>query len=371
MTPRQVSRTLLTTAVATAALIAVNHSAFAVAPSPFGVASPESGGSPIGGPLSPLFLTIALYQQQFYAVLIAAMSALKENPWSAWLLMGVSFLYGIFHAAGPGHGKAVISGYVVANRETVKRGILLSFAAAFVQGTTAVLVVGIAGAILRVTAVTMTAATDWFEIASYALIAAVGAWLLWSKTFGGHHHAHAHIPHPVSVGAAANPGHGHHRHDHAHGDAHHAHRHGHQEAHHHADHAADHDGDESDDYAVVAQAAAAAGRAPFSRAWSAILAVGIRPCSGALIILVFALSQGLFLAGIAATYVMAIGTGLTVASLATLAASARGVAVRLAGAESPWTERVMHAGEITIAAAVLIFGLLMLGGSLSTGLPAA
>ena len=340
---------------ALAGAVVAGHLALAVQPTPFGIAPPESG-SPIGGPFSPLFLTIALYQQQFYAVLIAAMADIKQNAASAWLLMGVSFLYGIFHAAGPGHGKAVISGYVVANDESVRRGILLSFVSAFVQALTAILVVGIAGAVLRVTAVTMTNATEWFEIASYALIAAVGAWLLWTKTWGGHTHTHFHGPLPAGGG-----GHNHHDHD---DDDRHDHRHG----------AAEDDADDADEHAHDFAAVAKVASSPsigttLARAWTAILAVGIRPCSGALIILVFALSQGLFLAGVAATFVMAIGTGLTVAVLATLAVSARGLALRLAGADSPWTETIVHGAEIAIAALVLVFGLLMLGGSLATGLP--
>jgi nickel/cobalt exporter len=104
-------------------------------------------------------------------------------------------------------------------------------------------------------------------------------------------------------------------------------------------------------------------------AWSAILAVGIRPCSGAIIILVFALAQGLFLAGVAATFVMAIGTGLTVAVLATLAVSARGLALRMASGESSLALGAIKALEIAAALAILLFGLLMLGGAIAGGLP--
>ncbi len=71
---------------------------------------------------------------------------------AVWLLMGISFLYGIFHAAGPGHGKAVISSYLVANEETWKRGITLSFASASCRRSSRSLVVGIAAALLNATA---------------------------------------------------------------------------------------------------------------------------------------------------------------------------------------------------------------------------
>ena len=111
-----------------------------------------------------------------------------------------------------------------------------------------------------------------------------------------------------------------------------------------------------------------AARPGLMRAWSAVLSVGIRPCSGAIIILVFAWSQGLFAAGVAATLIMALGTGLTVAALATLAVSAKGVALRLAngGTGAAMALRIARGVEIAGAAAVLLLGLFLLGGALSS-----
>jgi nickel/cobalt transporter (NicO) family protein len=106
-----------------------------------------------------------------------------------------------------------------------------------------------------------------------------------------------------------------------------------------------------------------------SRAWAAILAVGIRPCSGAIIVLVFALSQGILLAGIASVLVMALGTSLTVSSLAALAVSAKDMALRFTKADSPITERVVRGLEICAAAFVMLLGLTLLGGALAGGLP--
>jgi ABC-type nickel/cobalt efflux system permease component RcnA len=105
------------------------------------------------------------------------------------------------------------------------------------------------------------------------------------------------------------------------------------------------------------------------RAWSAIFAVGIRPCTGAIIVLVFALSQGLLLIGIASVLVMALGTSITVCSLAMLAVSAKDVALRFAKADSPTTERVVRVLEICLAAFVMLMGLTLLGGALAGGLP--
>ena len=107
----------------------------------------------MGGVLGWIFAKQAEFYRQFSGLIRAA----KADGSAAWSLMGVSFLYGIFHAAGPGHGKAVISSYLVANEETWKRGVVLSFVSALVQALVAVVVVGIAAALLNATAATMGA----------------------------------------------------------------------------------------------------------------------------------------------------------------------------------------------------------------------
>ena len=114
----------------------------------------------------------------------ATIRAAKSDGSAVWTLLAISFAYGIFHAAGPGHGKAVISSYLVANEETARRGIVLSFVSALMQSLVAVLIVGIGAWLLNVTAKTMCGAERVIEIASYALIAAFGARLVWTKGGG-------------------------------------------------------------------------------------------------------------------------------------------------------------------------------------------
>ena len=95
---------------------------------------------------------------------------------------------------------------------------------------------------------------------------------------------------------------------------------------------------------------------------SAVLTVGIRPCSGAILVLVFALAQGLFWAGIAATLVMGLGTAITVAAIAIVAVSAQGLARRLAGGRDGGGAIVMRGIEFGAAALVLLFGVGLLLG---------
>jgi nickel/cobalt exporter len=344
------------------AAIAMGAIAAAHAASPFGIATPDSGGGGFGGPLAPFFTWIARHQAAFYRDLTAALSDSKSSGAAVWLLLGLSFAYGVFHAAGPGHGKAVITSYLVSSGESARRGVVISFAAAFVQAIVAILIVTIASLVFRATAMTMTAATNWIEVASYALIAIVGGWLLWAKTFGGGHHHHHHHPHHHHVPAPEVAGdtaprdhHDHDRHDH---DHHHpGHLHG----------AGGHDHDHTHDHNAHAHGSPPPSAGWAARPWAAITAVGIRPCSGAIIVLVFALSQGLLAVGIAATLIMAVGTGLTVATLAVIAVTAKGLALRLAGVEEGSAGLFIRAIEIAGAAVVFLFGLTLLGGALATG----
>ena len=97
---------------------------------------------------------------------------------------------------------------------------------------------------------------------------------------------------------------------------------------------------------------------------SAIVAVGLRPCSGAIIVLVFALAQGLFLIGVAATFMMGLGTAITVAAIAMLAVGARGIAGRWAKAKPGVGLIALRALETGAAAVIMLFGGLLLTGYL-------
>ena len=90
----------------------------------------------------------------------------------------------------------------------------------------------------------------------------------------------------------------------------------------------------------------------------------MRPCSGAILVLVFALAQGMLWAGVAATFVMALGTAITVAAIATIAVAARSVAERFAGAQSGYGMLALRGIETAAAFVILAFGSLLLVGYL-------
>ncbi len=303
-------------------------------------------------------------QALFYRALSGLIRAAKTDGSAYWGLMGISFVYGIFHAAGPGHGKAVISSYLLANEETWRRGIALSFASALLQALTAVLIVAVAAVLIGATAKMMGDTVRVIELVSYTLIVLLGARLLWAKGRG-----FLHTLHRVRLGPeAAAADHAHHvhaaqpdchRHDHAHHD-HADHAHGHQ-----------HDADEEEDvlpwgHAHGPEPEELAGPGGWRRGLSAIIAVGIRPCSGAIIVLVFALAQGLFLAGVASTFVMGLGTAITVAAIATLAVAAKAIAKRFAAGRNGYGALILRGVEVGAALAVMLFGVLMLTGTMAS-----
>lgn len=305
-------------------LLALPGIALAQSPLGIGTAEPAFDSS---GMLGGLLSWINSQQQSFYRALSGAVKEMRDDPAKLWSLVGLSFAYGVFHAAGPGHGKAVISSYVIANEQTLRRGITISFMAAFMQGIVAILIVGVTYVALRGTGISMTRATHTLEIASYALIAGFGAWLLYRKLRPKTHHAHHH---------------GEHTHDHV----------GHDDVcdtcgHSHA----------PDPTKISAE------KLGLREAWSAILAIGLRPCSGALIVLTFALLNGLYLGGFLSVTAMSIGTAITVSILATLAVVAKGVAVRFASSQSAAT-RITSSIEILGATSVLILGLVLLFAAL-------
>lgn len=268
---------------------------------------PAHAQGPLGGPsaeqaetLGPIDrFTVWVYTQQreFHRKLTDYMQQLRESGSAAvaWALIGASFLYGVFHAAGPGHGKTVMTSYLLSQRESMRRGIILSVLGALGQGLTAIVIVyGIVGLAGLVPREAQTAVT-WSERASFALVAVLGAMLLWRaarrfvrRRAADHEHDHDH-----------DHGHDHHEHD-----EHCGHVHG----------------------PTVEQVEMAS---DLKTAAAVVLSIGIRPCTGAVIVLVFASATGLAWAGLAAVLAMSAGTAITVSGLAAAAVGVRNIAWKL------------------------------------------
>ena len=352
------SRVAIIAALALLGVSLLVEPALAQAKNPFSVGISEGGG-----PATGLMGWILSQQGYFERALSAAVRASRTGGSALWWLAGLSFVYGVLHAAGPGHGKAVLAAYMVANEKALRRGIVLSFLAALLQAVVAVVLVGLLSLVFRVTAIGMRDGAAMIEKASYLGVALLGLWLTWRKgvglfaewraaglpmaapSRGGPELAFAGFPSERAAGryrlgsttaartafacTAADP----------------AQPHGSSCAHCHA-----------------VDPAGLGGAFSWREAISTVAAAGARPCSGAILVLVFALAQGIFFAGIAATVVMALGTAITTAALAATAVLAKGLAMRLVGRDGGRGALVARGLELLAAVLVLAVGLSLLFG---------
>lgn len=282
------------------------------------------------------------WQRDLHRSLTLAITELSRTPAMAtWVsLLGISFAYGVFHAAGPGHGKAVLATYLASHGGAVKRALGLSFAASLLQGVTAIaLVVVLVYGLGWITRQAM-GSVAWVEQASFLLVAALGAWLCWRavkqlrRAYQPERAAHSHSPgHEHNQDHEHNPNHEHsHGHDHSHccGGAHHIEPH---------------------------QAL------DWRTAMMTVGAIGMRPCSGAVLMLGAASLLGQFEVGVASVVAMSIGTGITVSALALASIFARGWAQRRLSKQQYSQRSVQKAtGWVALAGGALI---VVIGISLS------
>lgn len=351
--------------------------------SPFGVGLTEGGPAPSG-----LFAVAARWQQSFYGRLTAAVRDLKDDSWAALVLVLVSLGYGVAHAVGPGHGKAVISAYLVSTRGTIRRAVLASTLSSLLQAGVAIAVVGIAVVLLDLTSLAITRAAEWVQTLSFAAVTVLGLTLIWRKIVrplagaalssgrladvrrlwvseGRTLHEGlptslpfmppervalagmpaSGVPSRLAGASASRPGFGR--------------------------------GGESPSgpwhmHGPACGCEAAMMPDEGAQSWrglaGVVLSAGLRPCTGALIVLVFALAQGVFWAGVLSALAMALGTAVTVAAIAVLSLGARGLALRLANRDARMGA-LLHRG-LEAGAALLVFGMgaVLLAGSLAVHL---
>jgi ABC-type nickel/cobalt efflux system permease component RcnA len=257
-------------------------------------------------------LWVQAQQKVFNETLGTTLRAVAETDSLAATLsiVSVGFLYGIFHAVGPGHGKVIVTGYLLAGRHTLRRGIMVSALSSLLQAITAiVLVLGLYQILGLARQETETAAA-YLEVAGYGFMALVGLALLvrgarevWHLRGEHHHHHHEGCNHGMNPSAVA----------------------------------------------------AASDRRSLALI---ILSIGIRPCTGAIVLLVFACIVGAVWAGVLATLAMGVGTFITTATLAVLAVQSKKGLLNLFGASETWLS-VVHA-LLGIVAGGLIFFTAML-----------
>jgi ABC-type nickel/cobalt efflux system permease component RcnA len=238
-----------------------------------------------------------------------------DQPWALWGGLLIGFLYGVFHALGPGHGKAVIIGYFLGREAHPLRGIAMASWISLSHVLGAIVIVTIVHFILSQSLASPVDEVSDLRVFSYAAILLIGLGMLVAALRGkaGHSHSHGHAHHH---------GHDHHDHDHAH-------------------------------CAHVPGAGKEQGLLG--------LAAGFIPCSGAILILVFALTNGIVFSGILMTLAIAVGMAITLSVMGIASILLRHqIVLRLpAGAVGSRFFSLLGPILVTVIGAILLTGALV------------
>jgi ABC-type nickel/cobalt efflux system permease component RcnA len=213
------------------------------------------------------------------------------------LLLTLCFSYGFFHAIGPGHGKIVIGGYGLGRQVPWLRLSLISLASSLAQAVTAIAVVYAGIWIFQLGREALVGVTEnYMAPLSYAAIGLIGLWLVWrglrrlrASASHTHNHAHAH----------------HHHHDHTH----------------------DHDENGTCNTCGHSHGPTIEQASNTNTLREALILIGgiaLRPCTGALFVLIITWQMGIALAGIAGAFAMALGTATVTIAVGLAAVGVRG-----------------------------------------------
>ena len=267
-----------------------------------------------------------IWQRELNQQMSGLLKAVAENPTKAGgSLLAFSFIYGVLHALGPGHGKIVITTWLATHPSKLKSSIALTLASSLLQGGVAIALVVVVLSLLQLPARQLHLSSFWLEKGSYALVGVLGLILCWRalkklrvllqkpkfKAFTPHHihneHCgcgHQHLPTQAQLQSG-------------------------------------------DDWRARLMI---------------VLSMGMRPCSGAIMVLLFSKVIGVFGWGMLSALAMAAGTSLTISSLALLVHSFRQLAVKLSGDNAPvlwrqvgWTTLALAGGVILLVAAVTMW----------------
>jgi nickel/cobalt transporter (NicO) family protein len=277
-------------------------------------------------------------QQIYYGAMSGALNALKSGSTAtaAWTLLAIGFAYGVFHAAGPGHGKVVISSWLLATENDLKRGLVVAFLSSMFQAFTAIILVTTLYFVVASVGGVVRDVTAYLESASYAMICGIGLYLAytalrdWIKLPAMKAQS-ASTPFAFEI-------------VHSHEDDPHVH-------------------DEHCGHAHAPEPKDLRGDWSMAKALSLSLAIGLRPCTGAILVLLAANAIGLAWAGIAATLAMGFGVFLTVSTIAIITVYGKNFALKLARGDNQKLSTIVRALKLGGGAAIAFMGAIMLLGS--------
>jgi len=322
--------------------------------SPLGIGVAEQNINP-HSPFAMILFKVQAWQIQFELAIQKILISMRDQPEGALWLISLSFLYGVLHAAGPGHGKAVIASYLVADHASLKRGVILSFFSSILQALSAICIIL---AIFLFLPGQLTQTTHFVVLLSYALVMLVGLWLLVRRSrawwVGRKKSLHTLFDNSSLTSPPANSlsvvpikssspfsaiG----------GTA-----------------------DEMTKFPICAECGQShligsqhvGQKLKLKTAIPLICATGLRPCNGALFVMSFAFLNRLEGVGMLSVFAMALGTFITVSMLASLAVFAKKLSLKLTSGKNHASTRLKSLIEWGAALFIFITGALLLFSSL-------
>ena len=246
---------------------------------------------------SQILLQSVLWQKDLHRQMTQLLQQVAEQPHQAGMSLVIfSLIYGVLHALGPGHGKVVIATFLATHPSRVRTSIRLTLLASLLQGSVAILLVTVMLVLLKTSSRQLHLSSFWLEKGSYLLVIGLGVMIgyralraLWLAL----------RPRPAPVFRAFQPQHQHDEHcgcGHAH----------------------------------LPTPQQMNGNVSWKTQMLVVVSMGLRPCSGAIMMLLFAKVIGVYGWGILSAAVMALGTALTISAIGLLVQQARSVAQRLA-----------------------------------------
>ena len=129
---------------------------------------------------------IMMWQQELNTKLTEHVKILKDNKSLKNLLplILISFLYGVVHAAGPGHGKVVVFSYFISQRANIKKGMFLGFLISIFHAVSGILIVLSIYYIIKTTYLaSFENISRDIKIISYGLVLLLGIFLFINSLF--------------------------------------------------------------------------------------------------------------------------------------------------------------------------------------------
>jgi len=274
---------------------------------------------------SQILLQSVLWQKDLHRQMTQLLQQVSEEPHKAGMSLVIfSLLYGVLHALGPGHGKVVISTFLATHPSRVRTSIRLTLLASLLQGSVAIILVTVMLVVLKTSSRQLHLSSFWLEKGSYLLVIGLGVMIgyralrsLWLTL----------RPRPAPVFSAFQP------------------------------HI--HDGQCGCGHAHLPTPQQMSGNVSWKTQLLVVVSMGLRPCSGAIMMLLFAKVIGVYGWGILSAAVMALGTALTISAIGLLVQQARAVAQGLAqpGAASGMTRWLMPVLALTGSLILIVAGI--------------